>query len=190
MLDGKVGFKMAEIKSTLDLVMERTRHLKLNDQERRQQQEDEFKGRLAGIYQKIEDGLLLVDEGIQAISALKAAFTAVDSDRFSHQVLASLSLERNNADLMAVIATVLGVDLAPVKQLLENYRQAQDQARVLRSERNRSEITTRFGISGSAVVPNLDADELWHNERQQIASRFAQRLEDCKATLIHHAEHH
>ena len=39
---------MTEIKSTLDLVMEKTRHLILSDEEKQEQKENEFKKKLKG----------------------------------------------------------------------------------------------------------------------------------------------
>ena len=46
---------MAEIKSTLDLVMEKTRHLTLSDEEKQEQKENEFKIKLKGPAQKFQD---------------------------------------------------------------------------------------------------------------------------------------
>jgi len=46
---------MAEVKSTLELVMERTRHLTLTEDEKREQAVAEFKGSLGGLLQKVQD---------------------------------------------------------------------------------------------------------------------------------------
>jgi len=48
-------YDMAEIKSTLDLVMEKTRHLTLSDEEKQEQKEKEFNKKLKGPAQKIQD---------------------------------------------------------------------------------------------------------------------------------------
>lgn len=46
---------MGEIKSTLDLVMDKTRHLTLSDEEKQEQKEKEFKKNLKGPAQKFQD---------------------------------------------------------------------------------------------------------------------------------------
>ncbi len=46
---------MGEIKSTLDLVMDKTRHLTLSDEEKQEQKEKEFKKNLKGPTQKFQD---------------------------------------------------------------------------------------------------------------------------------------
>ena len=46
---------MGEIKSTLDLVMDKTRHLTLSDEEKQEQKEKEFRKKLKGPAQKFQD---------------------------------------------------------------------------------------------------------------------------------------
>ncbi len=46
---------MGEIKSTLDLVMARTKHLTLTDEEKKTQQSVNVKQRLQGLIQKFQD---------------------------------------------------------------------------------------------------------------------------------------
>ena len=49
---------MAEVKSTLELVMERTRHMTLSEEDKREQALAEFKKSLGGLLQKVQDGVL------------------------------------------------------------------------------------------------------------------------------------
>ena len=49
---------MGEIKSTLDLVMEKTRHLTLSQKEKEEQKQIEVNKRLKGLLQKYQDNLL------------------------------------------------------------------------------------------------------------------------------------
>ena len=52
---------MGEIKSTLDLVMEKTRHLTLSREEKEEQKRVEVNKRLKGLVQKYQDNLLKKD---------------------------------------------------------------------------------------------------------------------------------
>ncbi|MBW2432576.1 MAG: hypothetical protein JRF36_03165, partial [Deltaproteobacteria bacterium] len=49
---------MGEIKSTLDLVMEKTRNLNLSDEEKQDQKNKEIESRLNGLLQKFEDQII------------------------------------------------------------------------------------------------------------------------------------
>ena len=52
---------MAEIKSTLDLVMEKTKNLSLSDEERQGQKNKEIESRICGLLQKFNDQALNID---------------------------------------------------------------------------------------------------------------------------------
>ena len=49
---------MAEIKSTLDLVMEKTKNLSLSSEERQAQKNQEIESRIRGLLQKFKDRAL------------------------------------------------------------------------------------------------------------------------------------
>ena len=52
---------MAEIKSTLDLVMEKTKHLSLNDEEKLTQTNSAMEKRVSGVLKKCQDQILSRD---------------------------------------------------------------------------------------------------------------------------------
>ena len=53
---------MAEIKSTLDLVMEKTKNLSLSSEERQAQKSKEIESRIRGLLQKFKDQALSADK--------------------------------------------------------------------------------------------------------------------------------
>ena len=53
---------MAEIKSTLDLVMEKTKNLSLSSEEKQTQRNKEIEGRIRGLLQKYQDQLITLDQ--------------------------------------------------------------------------------------------------------------------------------
>jgi hypothetical protein len=62
---------MGEIKSTLDLVMERTRNLTLSMEEKEGQQNADIKKRLTALAQKYEDQIIKLTEFIDMLNELK-----------------------------------------------------------------------------------------------------------------------
>ena len=49
---------MAEIKSTLDIIMEKARDINVSEEEKKAFQRNEFEGKARGLLQKLLDGLL------------------------------------------------------------------------------------------------------------------------------------
>ena len=62
---------MGEIKSTLDIVLEKTKHLKLSQDEKRAQKSKEFEKRLMGLLQKYLDQLLNLHQLQKELNRLK-----------------------------------------------------------------------------------------------------------------------
>ena len=62
---------MGEIKSTLDLVMEKTKHLSLSDEEKQNQKNSEIEKRVNGLLQKCRDQILSTDELQKEYARLK-----------------------------------------------------------------------------------------------------------------------
>lgn len=54
---------MAEIKSTLDLVLERTKHLSQSSEEKQAQKQKDIANRLNGLLQKYQDSTKLNSQG-------------------------------------------------------------------------------------------------------------------------------
>ena len=82
---------MAEIKSTLDLVMEKTRNLTLSSEEKQAQKQIDIGNRIKGLVQKFEDGLLTGNQLKRNYDSFKK-----DADLPDDSLLASgsASLER------------------------------------------------------------------------------------------------
>ena len=82
---------MAEIKSTLDLVMERTKHLTMSSEERVGQQQKDFEKKLQGVLQQYADKVLAIDELMERVTGLQADFKIDDPIAFFAEGLYYLS---------------------------------------------------------------------------------------------------
>jgi len=65
---------MGEIKSTLDLVMEKTKHLSLSDEEKQNQKKIESQKRINGLLQKYQDQVLSMEQLHTEYNLLKKEF--------------------------------------------------------------------------------------------------------------------
>ncbi len=149
---------MGEIKSTLDLVMERTRHLSLSDEERQRQQAEAFEKRLQGLLQLYADGALTVDEAGERITALQSEMKTVDRRLLMAAIGRRIDTERDNAHWLALVEHAAPALQEPLAALLEGHRR---QASDLLTSSGRDELdrlAREHAISGTAVRYNPGND--------------------------------
>jgi len=149
---------MAEIKSTLDLVMERTRHLTMSAEEKAGQQKEEFKKKLKGLLQQYEDNFLSADELMERNAALQADLNR-DDDLLAVSVIAQrIQLGMDNAHWLALIKRYAPAAVPQVEEILaDNLEKAA--ALVRKGEQDHvKHLAREHDIQGSAVVPNLNKD--------------------------------
>ncbi len=162
---------MAEIKSTLDLVMERTQNLSLSAEEKASLRRKELEGRIKGWVQKNLDGLM-------DLKRLKAEMAAIpEQDRkegrmlLKNLALQHLDPEANNERILGILEGMLGESRQSYLAAVTTFREmaAAERSRVLASLR--AGLADRQ-VSGSAVVPNLSKDETWNLYYQKALAEF------------------
>jgi hypothetical protein len=81
----------------------------------------------------------------------------------------------SNAPLLEVLSSAVGMDTGPIKKLLGDFDSNIKQERVRREKVLREELRKK-GVSGSAVIPNLNADEGWRITMSEAAQGFKEKL--------------
>lgn len=164
---------MAEIKSTLDLVMERTRHLTMREEDKREQAEAEFRKTVNGLLQKYLDGEL------DAARVREEAFGpgAPDSDRAIAigEIGKRIDPAGDNASLLALLRE-MGAEVSGIETVLKECEAAGASETEAAAEKVREALRGR-GISGSAAVPNPAAQKGW-KDRQEA------RLVTCREAVL------
>jgi hypothetical protein len=166
---------MAEIKSTLDLVMERTRHLTMSDGDKREQAAAEFKTALNGLIMKYLDGDSDVDRFREQLSRLEKNCSFSDREMVVGEIARRIDPEADNRLLLDLLQSTCGLNVSGIQVLLKECAQAVDN----HAEAARKRVTGDLkenGILGSAVVPNLDSDKTWVMRRKEI-------FEQCRESL-------
>jgi len=174
---------MAEIKSTLDLVMERTRHLSLSTAEKENQKYAEIEKRINGLLQKYADGVLETDELFSDLDNLGQSEGVEIKPVLLRIILDRIDLDQDNTTLVTVLGTYCRTDTASMEKIFADYRQAQIQKAAIRVESARTELAETHGISGSAVVPNLQADQGWIDTLGSLKKDFQQLLKQEYAQI-------
>jgi len=158
---------MGEIKSTLDLVLERTRHLSMSAGERETQKRESFQKRLRGLLGRYEDGTLPTDGLVQRIAQLEAEENISDRSLVLQETFDRIDPSRDNLQLLDMQAHLAPEIRAPLENALAAHR---ERAAVLK-EQTRQAMLERLrndhAIEGSAVVCNPGADPAY---RERLAA--------------------
>ena len=166
---------MAEIRSTLDLVMERTKHMTLSEDEKKEQLVGEVRKKLNGLIQKFADGTLTIEHFERDLDNLDIG----DFDRraiLTDELLGKIDLEKDNNALFELLETICGTKVKKLVGTLEDYEGSIETATHKRIKDFRKQLRKTHTIAGSAVVPDLETDEEWQQEATDIRTQFVQKL--------------
>ena len=167
---------MGEIKSTLDLVMEKTRHLTLSHKEKEEQKQIEVNKRLKGLLQKYQDNLLRKEQLEQELESLKETFDLNVNQMLSHILLDDLKLGNNNKSRLELLSAICGLDVTGLEELFHDFQNTIVIVTQKRTDEIMANLAKKSLISGSAVVPNLENDSEWLATVQGIKGKFDQIL--------------
>ncbi|MEJ5300832.1 MAG: hypothetical protein WHS38_07575 [Thermodesulforhabdaceae bacterium] len=176
---------MAEIKSTIELVMERTKHLIMSSEEKERQQAMDVIEKIPGHIQKFLDRSISEEAVISAYREIPEAYRKEARKKVLEATLERIDLE-TAPSIFALLQKLLGEKDPLTHQILE-LREIQhkygEKAEKLKEEIN-LKITARLAeknISGDAVfvIPEetpafmsltKDYERRWNNLKQQILS--------------------
>ncbi len=177
---------MAEIKSTLDLVMEKTKHLKLSPEEKLEMQLQDLLKKVPRYVELVLDGALtpeqLLDESNTAPPEIAKQFRG----EIARQLSRTLDLSEKTDPLipaLEILAETAWSDfLAEVKRCRPEYRKARDDSQVQAQTRILANLAAA-GIRGSAVVAKLERDESWAAEDRKLRQPCKERLAALREAL-------
>ncbi|MEJ2168192.1 MAG: hypothetical protein P8X90_21940, partial [Desulfobacterales bacterium] len=167
---------MGEIKSTLDLVMEKTKNLSLSDEEKQAQKHKEVESRIRGLLQKYQDGWLNKNELKKDYESLKKDFELSDDKAMLNEIFSRLDYSRDNQLLLELLEECGRVNPASLEAIINDCRRAHHEAAGERKAQLKENLSRKFAISGSAVVPNLQTDEQWRRTEEEMRLRFEDKL--------------
>ncbi len=167
---------MAEIKSTIDLIMERTKNLSASREERESWHRQEREKHIRGLIQRLLDYSLTLDEVKEELDRERKKGQPGEVRVLVGQALAGhVDPETDNERLFRIVSELAGT---PEKRLQDVLRSCQAEIfarKTALTERQRGELESG-GISGSAVLPNTEADPQWGARRDETRAACEKRL--------------
>jgi RNA polymerase-interacting CarD/CdnL/TRCF family regulator len=174
---------MGEIKSTLDLVMEKTKNLSLSSEERQAQKNQEIDSRIRGLLQKFKDRALKVDNFKSEYHKLQKDYDFLENAHLIKEICGQIELGADNQALFELLAEFKVSDLERLTSVLQEYQTVLEEAAGQRRKILKDQLAKIHFVAGSAVVPNLENDNEWRKEAGEIRAKYGALLDEEKFKL-------
>lgn len=167
---------MGEIKSTLEIVMEKTKALKITSEEKTKFKRREMEGRIKGLVQKFLDSFLSLDTFKMEIAAIGKGQEDILRQIITEESASRIKLKENNDPIFKILDSITGIDTSPAKKVLADFEHRFEKYRSAHEKRLGKELREK-GIFGSAVIPNLNTDWKWNNRSSELKETFQKQIE-------------
>ena len=177
---------MGEIKSTLELAMERIKKVAISEKEKEEIRQKEVLRKAASFFHRYREGHVSLNEILKEIEKMeRRAGTMVKEYLLSHWTDA-LSLDDDNERILKGVESLKEGSIAEVKErfhaLISQYQRDLEKLK----EKMRLQLTEalkKSGIWGSAVEPKLEGSELWKKENGNLDCSYLIKLDEIKEQL-------
>ncbi|MGC9325201.1 MAG: hypothetical protein ACP5G0_10695 [Desulfomonilia bacterium] len=167
---------MAKIKSTLDLVMERTKSMHMTDEEKQALKEKEWTDRVRGWVQKLIDRKMTLSEMKSVLSEEEKHSEGVRAI-LQRELIDHIDPDGENEQVIDALRTTLGLEVSHSQQVLDTYTETMRKQSDVHRDRVRKELENR-GISGSSVLPNLSKNTEWLEYRKRLKEDALREIEE------------
>ena len=168
---------MAEIKSTLDIIMEKAKKFSVTEEEKKGFRRQELEGKIKGLVQKAVDGVLDYQRFQTEVLALQSKEKDLVDQILQNEVVTRLEVEANSEALLKILENAAGSAKGAVKKALTDFELKAEKQKDSR-RKTLLESFRKKGISGSAVLPNLDADPEWARAKLEMKQQQQERIRE------------
>jgi hypothetical protein len=169
---------MAEIKSTMELVLEKTKNLSLSEQEKKALHQSEWTGKVRGWVQKYLDDAIGSAQMKSNLSAdrkmIEQLRETLELELLDHIHLNSYS---TNEKIFKIFREVLEMNPEFLVQAVRIVQKNLEQERQRHLSFLQAELQGNE-ISGSAVLPNLSKSKAWKIRMEQMEADLHEALRE------------
>jgi hypothetical protein len=165
---------MAEIKSTLDLIMERTKDLTMTVDEKKALQRKEWEGRVKGWVQKYIGGTMPLEDLKIQVESCQSKIQDLP-DIIKAEVVQHIHPENDNAPLLQLLEEALDTSAKPIVDLMTRFQDTINANMISRRDIVKKALEQKK-VYGSAVIPNVDHDREWQEYVQNLRAGFRDQV--------------
>lgn len=177
---------MGEIKSTLELAMEKTKKFAISEKEREEMKKKEVLQKATSLFHRYREGNLPLNDILKQIERMEEMTAAAVKEFLLSQWIDALSLDDGEERILKGIESLEQRNIDEVRQkfyrLVSQYQQEKERVKE-KVKAQRREVLRKDGIYGSAVEPKLEGDELWEKENEKLDHSYKMTLDEIKERL-------
>ena len=171
---------MSEIKSTLDLIMEKTRHLTMNQEEMKSVKKQELVKKIRGITSRFLSGERDAAYLDHQIRLLPEEEQSQARETCKNQFMEDLHPLEDNQRILAGVETLFGKEERDRwERTIDNLRApltAESERVHLEAESHFREILAAEGLQGPAVLPRVEKSPLVQEEKERLLKTFKEAI--------------
>jgi ElaB/YqjD/DUF883 family membrane-anchored ribosome-binding protein len=177
---------VSEIKSTLELALEKTKKMTISEKDKEEIKRKETLQKVNSLFHRYREGHLSLNEILMEIERMDRKTRPLAKESLLSQWIDALSLNEEDERLLRGIEALKGQEMSEVRiklnHLLSRYRKERE--KMNKGTRGQSEeALRREGIYGSAVEPNIEGSEIWKKESEKLDHSYRIELEEIKKQL-------
>jgi hypothetical protein len=176
---------MSEIKSAIELAMERTKNLVMDEQEKREFAQKDLEDKLRAVMRRFLEGMIEGDEFLNEYGSMKAEKT-LKRGLLVDLLVQEFDTSTGNERLFTLLELVggdAGGEFREEAFVLRGRFQEELRSREAGIRGNIIDHLREMGISGSAIEPNVVEWEEWREATREIGGRFKTRLQEWKERI-------
>jgi len=177
---------MGEIKSTLELAMERTKKFVISEKEKEEMKQKEVLQKATGLFHRYREGHLSSNEILKEIGRMEKNTRPAVKKQLLSRWIDALSLDDEDERILKGVESLEERSIAEIKQefhhLLSQYQREREKVK----EKMRVQLIEALrkdGIHGSAVDPKLEGSKLWKKENENLDRSYLIKLDEIKEQL-------
>ena len=176
---------MAEIKSAVELAMEKTKGLQLSREEKEKLKEEELHSRAQGLVNRFLEADFHLKEVEKDLAKYDPGQREPLEKLMLHYLGEAITLDRDNDLIFQGIEAFEKKSkntIKKIRELIEGYRQRQEKE-YKQAEKVLLKKWERQGISGSAVQPKVEGSQEWQDAVDKFKPPFDDQLHILKKEL-------
>jgi len=177
---------MAEIKSSLELAMERTKGMAISKEEKEEIKQKEIVEKANGLSHRYQEDHLPLHEVLREIERMEEKKGKTVKEILLSQWIDALSLKDEDERLLKGIESLKPKRIDELKekhQHLSSQYQKEKEAVRHKVKKELMESLRGVGIDGDAVEPNIEGSDLWKNENEKLDFSYRIKLGEIKEQL-------
>jgi hypothetical protein len=173
---------MAEIKSAIELAMEKTRNLVVDSKEREAMAIKDIEDKVKAVLRRYMEEMIDDEDAAKELNKINAD-PVLKRTLIVDAVVEEFDVRNNNEPLLALMYAA-GLELPETLRreleiLNRTFREEVEARKMVTQERIRDNLA-ESGITGNGIEPNLVAWDEWREEVEKAGNAFKKRMEELK----------